>query len=689
MMPIKLELENFMSHSKSVLTFNFNSALISGENGAGKSTILEGIGFCLFGKSRQKAAVDVVKRGASQCKVTFHFKHDDKSYRITRSKHAKYASLDDVSFYEIMPDGSERQIQGDTNTEINDKIKQIIRSNYDVFSNTTYFMQNTFFEFMNGTSSARQKLVSSLLNLERWDEYMEEANAKLKDVTKELDILNLRLDDFKNTELEIELAEKKLSDATIKLKEFSANEELLKQTVQALEIKIANMATKDKALASYHEAKAKLDGLNTKLSQIKQQVRDKEMVISSLSSDISTGLAQMADIDTQISALSEILSLKGSYDIDDMEKKLIKGKTKYDILSSQIHNIQHNDVCQACDSVIGDEHVKHSKLEAKNAELAELSERIERAQAILDKTRTTDARIKKAELEVEKYITRKRKIETSNETSEIKKQSAANEAELLRKSQHDIEDQIISINKVISQIQEVTESEDMDAIKEQLVKRKKELAYVSSEKDSAISDVGSTKQKLEQFKKDLSKKKEFLVKQSEVKKSAYVYSSLVKAFSRNGIQAIIIDNVIEELAKVTNDYLNEFSTTPMYVNFITQKKDTKGSWKETLDLEIVTPSGVSSFESLSGGERFRVTFAIRLALNVLQAKRMGGETQLLLLDEVSSSLDKTGLDIFASIIKKLEKSMKILVITHDDNLKDVFDNIVLVSKIGHDSSISQ
>lgn len=688
-MPIKLELENFMSHSKSILDFNFNSALISGENGAGKSTILEAIGFCLFGKSRQKSVADVVKRGTSQCKVTFQFKHDDKVYKIIRSKHAKHGSLDDVSFYELMPDGSERQIQGDTNTEINDKIKQIIRSNYEVFSNTSYFMQNTFFEFVNGTSSSRQKLVSSLLNLERWDEYMEEANAKLKDITKELDVLNLRLDDFKDTELDIELAEKRLQDANVKLKEYASSEEVLKQTVQALEIKIANMATKDMALASYHEAKSKLDTLNTKLVQIKSQLAEKDRLATSLTQDIATGIAQMADIDLQINNLSEILSLKGSYDIEDMEKRLIKGKTKFDILSSQIYNIQHNDICQACDNVIGDEHIKRSKLEAKKAELADLSEKISRAQAILDKTRATDAKIKKAELEVEKYIARKRKIEISNETSEIKRQSVCNEIDLLKKSQVDIEDQVAAVNKVISQIQAITESENMDSIKDQLVKRKKELSYVSSEKDAAISEVGYTKQKLEQLKKDLIKKKEALAKQVDIKKAVYVYSSLVRAFSRNGIQAVIIDNVIEELAKVTNDYLNEFSSTPMYVNFITQKKDTKGSWKETLDLEIVTQSGVSSFESLSGGERFRVTFAIRLALNVLQTRRMGGETQLLLLDEVSSSLDKSGLEVFASIIKKLEKSMKILVITHDDNLKDVFDNIVLVGKTGHDSFISQ
>ena len=111
------------------------------------------------------------------------------------------------------------------------------------------------------------------------------------------------------------------------------------------------------------------------------------------------------------------------------------------------------------------------------------------------------------------------------------------------------------------------------------------------------------------------------------------------------------------------------------------------SIKETLDLEISTSTGTSPFESLSGGEQFRVAFAVRLALSTIQAKRMGGELQLLMLDEVSSSLDKSGLETFAGIIKRLEKNMKILAITHDDALKEYFDTIITVKNTGGDSSI--
>jgi DNA repair exonuclease SbcCD ATPase subunit len=127
----------------------------------------------------------------------------------------------------------------------------------------------------------------------------------------------------------------------------------------------------------------------------------------------------------------------------------------------------------------------------------------------------------------------------------------------------------------------------------------------------------------------------------------------------------------------------------MYVNIVTQTKDTKGAWKETFEIEIVTQDGVRSFSALSGGEKFRVTFSMRLALNQLLAKRMGGEVQMLLLDEVSSSLDPEGLEVFISMIKRLERDVKVLIITHDDRLKDAFDHAILVEMTEAGSVVSQ
>jgi DNA repair exonuclease SbcCD ATPase subunit len=57
------------------------------------------------------------------------------------------------------------------------------------------------------------------------------------------------------------------------------------------------------------------------------------------------------------------------------------------------------------------------------------------------------------------------------------------------------------------------------------------------------------------------------------------------------------------------------------------------------------------------------------------------------LDEVSSSLDDKGLDMFIDIVKNLSNEIKILVITHDDKLKDKFDDILIVEKDSNGSKV--
>ena len=176
---------------------------------------------------------------------------------------------------------------------------------------------------------------------------------------------------------------------------------------------------------------------------------------------------------------------------------------------------------------------------------------------------------------------------------------------------------------------------------------------------------------------------------SECTKHSTIYGKLTKAFGRDGVQAIIIDNVVDELTRATNTWLSEFSSEPMHISFVTQKQGTKGEWKETFDIEVNTRNGPQPWHSLSGGEKFIASFAIRLALGSIQVRRMGGEPQLLLLDEVSSSLDPYNIDIFISIVRKLERNMKILVITHDPTLKDEFETVITVSRTHAGSEVER
>src|ERR1041385_8026280 len=97
-----------------------------------------------------------------------------------------------------------------------------------------------------------------------------------------------------------------------------------------------------------------------------------------------------------------------------------------------------------------------------------------------------------------------------------------------------------------------------------------------------------------------------------------------------------------------------------------------------------------TFESLGGGEMFRISLALRIGLSEVLVKKAGGEIKLILLDEVDSPLDAYGLNnLFENIIKGLEKRFKVLVISHNDKLKERFSDHIIVKKTSTGSFITQ
>lgn len=61
-------------------------------------------------------------------------------------------------------------------------------------------------------------------------------------------------------------------------------------------------------------------------------------------------------------------------------------------------------------------------------------------------------------------------------------------------------------------------------------------------------------------------------------------------------------------------------------------------------------------------------------------KIIGVDIKFLLLDEIDQSLDKASVDAFADIVKFFQKDFMILIITHNDRLKDKFAHAILVEQ---------
>lgn len=90
----------------------------------------------------------------------------------------------------------------------------------------------------------------------------------------------------------------------------------------------------------------------------------------------------------------------------------------------------------------------------------------------------------------------------------------------------------------------------------------------------------------------------------------------------------------------------------------------------------------------SGGEVFRVNFAIRLALSRLLAQRAGARLQTLVIDEGFGSQDAQGRQRLIEAINLVRHEFKkILVITHMEELKEAFPARIEVEKTLHGSTV--
>jgi len=225
----------------------------------------------------------------------------------------------------------------------------------------------------------------------------------------------------------------------------------------------------------------------------------------------------------------------------------------------------------------------------------------------------------------------------------------------------------------------------ISAIEQQMGRRRQQL-------DQHLGSLGRLQQQqqnLEALQVQLVAQKE----QMQVAKRQYrVYQELGQAFGKNGIQALMIENVLPQLEAETNQILSRLSANQLHVQFITQraaasKKATK--LIDTLDILIADARGTRAYETYSGGEAFRINFAIRLALARLLSQRAGTALQMLIIDEGFGTQDAEGCDRLIAAINAIASDFAcILTVTHMPHLKEAFQARIEVSKTAQGSCIS-
>jgi len=691
MIPKHLTLRNFLSHDLSKIDFSkFNTALILGtmdgdfdrSNSVGKSAIFEAITWALFDRSRHKKKDDVVKWDRKACKVEFEFWIDSVLYKVSRLRD-KTASEAEVLLEQWNQATNQFEpISCDTNTLTNEKIIKLIGFNYEVFVNSVYFKQDDISIFATTTPTKRKDIIKSLLQIEQWDLYQKKTKDRARD-------LNAKIEDKSQRLVSTDTLTKDIEDCKNQLAALKKEISSLNQEYSSINSGLTNKKIDfERLYGNLTEDESKLKALQQEFSNAKKRLLEIQITKNKNDINISSSHKELDSIKKKIDVLKiKIVDGRG-IDLQDIRSKIILGKTREKILKEKISDLEKeirlNNSCDLCGRILSKQEIEEirksrkKELEEVKIQHTEIQQKLMRAEEKLKEKELLFNESTRAELEKARTEVRVNKLQNILEDCQIGNRQLKLEQVALetRDFKNEILDLKVRLNK---EDKERAESEIKESDK-QLLETKRKLDKLNIEYGSKVN----AREELVKTEKEQSNIQEEI---SKLKNEYRIFDKLKDYFGRDGIQAVIIENVIEELENYTNDTLSKICNEPTSVSIATQKQNDNGSWAETFDINVKEGGRTGDLDALSGGGKFRVALSLRLALSSILAKRMGGSVQFLLLDEVATSLDKKGLETFMLVIKQLSKDMKILIITHDERLKEKFNDIIVVNKTAGGSKV--
>lgn len=218
----------------------------------------------------------------------------------------------------------------------------------------------------------------------------------------------------------------------------------------------------------------------------------------------------------------------------------------------------------------------------------------------------------------------------------------------------------------------------------QLNKQEQELALQQSEclklrnalvaeKELLLQEKGSLEGHMVKLSELKSEQKKMLERIGGLNSRIDDFQVIASATGKDGIQALLIQDVLPEIEQEANMLLGKLTNNQAQI-FIESLRDLKkGGTKETLDINISDTMGMRPYEMFSGGEAFRIDFALRIALSKMLARRAGTSLQTLIIDEGFGSQDEEGLAYIMDAIYKIQEDFaKVIIVSHLPSMKEQF-----------------
>ncbi len=383
MIPVKLNLRNFLSYRENVPTLDLTGlhvACLCGDNGHGKSALLDAITWCLWGHARGQVQDDLVSYGADEARVELEFEARDGRFRVVRSRRRgggrRRQGASDLQLVSLNDEGQVMQVvSGNSIRETQARVEQLVGMDYDTFINSAFLMQGRADEFTNKSPAERKAVLSSILGLEAYDRFQVRAREKVAEKRSETDRLTGRALQIQSEKEALGDPGEELRATSRQLEEISGRLERGRREADELRAKVTELRALRVALAERRTRQAGLDAeitrLNAYVESVEARIEEHEAVIAR-TVDIEAGSAKLAAV---LERFSQLESARQAYDVLRQEhNKLVRGiELERARLEAEVRQLERR-ITEDLVPLAGSETALAKALEENRASLADLSD---------------------------------------------------------------------------------------------------------------------------------------------------------------------------------------------------------------------------------------------------------------------------------------------------------------------------
>lgn len=688
-----ITLRNIRSYEKATIDFPDGVTLLSGDIGSGKTSILLGVEFALFGIIRGSFSGDsLLRHGSDTGSVTLTFLVDGSTVTVHRElKRRSKGVRQREGWYEVDGDreaATAREIKALVIDLLGYPESLVTKSKSMLYRYTVYTPQEEMKTILRESADDRLEKIRKVLRLDKYRRVKDNVSEYARDLGRRIKTEEHGLDDEESIREAIQEKEDDREDLVNRKEEAKNQKQAVKESVEDVEEELSKLEDDREEL---NKLERRQEAVQTKIETVEQNLEDARAAVNEKEDALNESLEEPEE--TELPSLEDISEEVQAVDdkIEAFREKRREFSGKVDVLASKIDDaqdvterIKELDECPTCGQDVDKEHEKQvrdeqdEKIEKWEAARKKVLEKIEDISTRLDSLQETKAEYQEKKQTV-KDARNKRKVYKEKKKRHDDIQSRV---DTLREDIQGYEDDMSDLKDRLADVQDdIASYDDLGGRVEALRERQESLQEKRETLSSTIARLEEkekrAKDRLEELQEDLEAVRDAKERVTRLRKTK---TWLTEHFTN------VLDLIERHVLLTVHQRFDE-SFRGFFNDLV--EDDTVLVDVDTDFTPRVTQDGFDmDVEDLSGGEKTSVALAYRLAMNdVLNAYMDDIKTDdVLVLDEPTDGFSGEQLDRLRDILRSLQAS-QILIVSHEEKLEGVTENIISVEKTNNRSQI--